>query len=277
MKLSSALLAVCLLAAKGAIAYDSICSQSPDSFSSYVCNDPDLKSSTKSMDEALSTTLAKLPKKVALDLQFSEREWLFGIGSRECGLTDPRDPGQRNAARDCLHVKFEEHQRRLAKLSDGSKRPAYRLSPLETLIVSNYSEVHGDVAQIFFSPTMNRTLVRLLRAVISTKADIADFQRGISGPGSAVELTDGRFVFGERCMRHACPAIQSAFIADINSGDIAFAINQPGTRITIFQKSCTNDSLKRFALRRFQAPWVAAADNNPDGGTPVEVRTNDCH
>jgi hypothetical protein len=271
------MIALCLLAANGAFAYDSICSPATDTFSSFVCADPFLKVSTKKMEGALSKILTTLPKQVAIDFQSSEREWLFGIGSRDCGLTDPRDPFQRNAARDCLRMKFEDHQGRLAMLSSGSERPAYRLSPLETLIVNNYAEVRGDLAQIFFSPTMDRALDRLLRAVISTKADIADFQRGISGPGNAVEVTDGKFVYGERCMRHACSSIQSAFIADIKLGDIIFAVNQPGTRMMIFQKSCTSDSLKRFAFKRFQAPWVAAAADNLESGTPVEVKTNDCH
>jgi hypothetical protein len=92
------MIALCLLAANGAFAYDGICSPATDTFSSFVCADPFLKVSTKKMEGALSKILTTLPKQVAIDFQSSEREWLFGIGSRDCGLTDPRDPFQRNAA-----------------------------------------------------------------------------------------------------------------------------------------------------------------------------------
>lgn len=255
-----------------------VCSGAQYALELYLCSDPALKQGWQKLSDVLTNTYSLLSAEESQTLTVTEFDWFNFIFPRQCGLYKPRDLGQRAAARSCLLHSLEQRRLILSTLPINRKTPAYQLSPLERFVVRDYAEAHSNIANMFWinKPMMNKSLNRLVSEVIIPGDAIDEFNLAIGFAAGPIEFTDGRFAFGGGCVTHACPAMQGYIVADTKTGDIVFAINEPGKQLTIFEKSCTDDKLKKFALKRFQGTGPLAGYNDFKFESEVDVETTNC-
>lgn len=90
------------------------------------------------------------------------------------------------------------------------------------------------------------------------------FRAYMGGPPDASAILDDRFLAGRGCRHRSCPD-KAAFIVDLHTGHVAFALLHyfsaekvflgSNPALTQFMKSCANPELRAFAAKHFVA-WA---------------------
>jgi len=148
--------------------------------------------------------------------------------------------------------------------------PPYLLTPDE---ISAFRPLGAEDSYSLFRGKHGEALVRVLKDIADKRGGkysgynwsvYETFRQFMSGPPDATIILEDRFLAGRGCRHMSCPE-KAAFIIDLHSGHVAFALLHYYTAeksylgyspaVTQFMKSCVNPELRSFAAQYFVA-WA---------------------